>query len=60
MANWRSAGARRRRWWRSGGTPLFVYSLEMIRQRLADLRAMMPERLAIHYAVESQSFRSAT
>jgi diaminopimelate decarboxylase len=41
---------------RSGGTPLFVYSSEMIRSRVAQLRAAMPERLAIHYAVKANPF----
>jgi len=40
----------------AGGTPLFVYSRDMIRQRVADLRAAMPERLAIHYAVKANPF----
>jgi len=41
---------------RSGGTPLVVYSREMIRSRVAQLRAAMPERLAIHYAVKANPF----
>ncbi|MCB5424628.1 pyridoxal-dependent decarboxylase, exosortase A system-associated [Altererythrobacter sp. CC-YST694] len=40
----------------AGGTPLFVYSREMIARRIADLRAAMPPRLAIHYAVKANPF----
>ncbi len=40
----------------AGGTPLFVYSRAMIRQRIADLRAAMPPRLAVHYAVKANPF----
>ena len=39
-----------------GATPLFVYSGAMLRQRVADLRAAMPERLAIHYAMKANPF----
>lgn len=39
-----------------GQTPLFVYSREAIRRKMADLRAAMPERLAIHYAIKANSF----
>lgn len=41
---------------RAGGTPLFVYSSDLIRQRVAQLRAAMPQRLAIHYAVKANPF----
>ena len=37
----------------AGGTPLFVYSRQMLDSRMAELRAAMPERLAIHYAVKA-------
>lgn len=40
----------------AGGTPLFVYSRELIAQRVAELRAKMPERLKIHYAMKANSF----
>ncbi|WEK46889.1 MAG: pyridoxal-dependent decarboxylase, exosortase A system-associated [Candidatus Andeanibacterium colombiense] len=40
----------------AGGTPLFVYSRDLIRERVADLRAAMPTRLAIHYAVKANPF----
>ena len=37
----------------AGGTPLFIYSRERIVDRMAELRAAMPDRLAIHYAVKA-------
>ena len=41
----------------AGGTPLFVYSAAMIRAGMAALRAAMPRRLAIHYAVKANPFQ---
>jgi diaminopimelate decarboxylase len=41
----------------AGGTPLFVYSRGHLDRRVAELRAAMPERLAIHYAVKANSWR---
>ena len=41
----------------AGGTPLFVYSAERIRRRIAALRTSMPERLRIHYAVKANPYR---
>jgi diaminopimelate decarboxylase len=41
----------------AGSTPLFVYSGELIRQRLATLRAAMPDRLRIHYAMKANPYR---
>jgi diaminopimelate decarboxylase len=40
----------------AGGTPLFVYSADMIRQRMAMLREVMPQRLKIHYAMKANPF----
>lgn len=40
----------------AGGTPLFVYALDRVKQRVADLRAALPERVAIHYAVKANPF----
>ncbi|WP_095010959.1 pyridoxal-dependent decarboxylase, exosortase A system-associated [Tsuneonella mangrovi] len=40
----------------AGGTPLFVYSRELLDRRMAELRSAMPERLAIHYAVKANPF----
>ncbi|MBB3860546.1 diaminopimelate decarboxylase [Novosphingobium hassiacum] len=40
----------------AGETPLFVYSRDMLTQRVAALRAAMPARLAIHYAVKANPF----
>lgn len=41
---------------RVGTTPLFVYSSDLIRQRVDDLRAAMPPALALHYAVKANPF----
>jgi diaminopimelate decarboxylase len=41
----------------AGGTPLFVYSRAHLDRRVAELRAAMPVRLAIHYAVKANSWR---
>ena len=41
----------------AGGTPLFVYSADLVRTRIASLRAAMPERLHIHYAIKANSYR---
>ena len=41
----------------AGGTPLFVYSSAHLARRVAELRAAMPARLAIHYAVKANSWR---
>ena len=40
----------------AGGTPLFVYSRAHLERRVADLRAAMPERLALNYAVKANPF----
>lgn len=40
----------------AGGTPLFVYSRAHLDARMAELRAAMPARLAIHYAVKANSW----
>ena len=40
----------------AGGTPLFVYSRAHLDRRVAELRAAMPGRLAIHYAVKANSW----
>ena len=40
----------------AGSTPLFVYSRELLARRIADLRAAMPDRLALHYAVKANPF----
>jgi len=39
------------------GTPVFVYSGELIRERMAELRAAMPSHLKIHYAIKANSYR---
>ena len=40
----------------AGGTPLFVYSSAMLSARMGALRAAMPQRLAIHYAVKANPY----
>ena len=40
----------------AGDTPLFVYSSEHLRARSLALRAAMPKRLAIHYAMKGNPF----
>ena len=37
-------------------TPLFVYSGDIIKQRIAGLRKAMPERLNIHYAMKANPY----
>lgn len=41
----------------AGGTPLFVYSRDLLDRRVAELRAAMPERLGLHYAVKANPYR---
>ncbi len=41
----------------AGDTPLFVYSREIIEDRIARLRQAMPERLNIHYAMKANPYR---
>ena len=38
------------------GTPLFVYARDRLTDRVAALRAAMPARLALHYAVKANPF----
>lgn len=40
----------------TGNTPLFVYSGDHVRNRVAELRAAMPARLALHYAVKANPY----
>lgn len=40
----------------AGQTPLFVYSRDLVSRRIAALRAAMPARLAVHYAVKANPF----
>lgn len=40
----------------AGTTPLFVYSADRVRARVTELRAAMPERLALHYAVKANPY----
>lgn len=41
---------------RAGDTPLFVYSRDLLDRRVAQLRAAMPERLGLQYAVKANPF----
>jgi diaminopimelate decarboxylase len=41
---------------RAGDTPLFVYSADLLRARVAALRAAMPQKLAIHYAMKGNPY----
>jgi diaminopimelate decarboxylase len=38
------------------GTPLFVYSAALIRERVASLRKAMPAQIALHYAVKANPY----
>lgn len=40
----------------AGRTPLFVYSRAHLNQRVADLRAAMPQRLGINYAIKANPY----
>ena len=39
-----------------GSTPCFVYARSMIDARMAELRAALPRRIRIHYALKANSF----
>ena len=41
---------------RAAGTPLFVYSSTLLRARVARLRAALPERLGLNYAIKANPF----
>jgi diaminopimelate decarboxylase len=41
---------------RAGGTPVFVYSSDLIRAGVERLRAAMPDRLSLHYAVKANPY----
>ncbi|HMU22301.1 MAG TPA: pyridoxal-dependent decarboxylase, exosortase A system-associated [Sphingorhabdus sp.] len=40
----------------AGDTPLFVYSTSALEARIGELRAAMPDRLGIHYAMKANPF----
>ena len=40
----------------AGSTPLFVYSADMLRARVAHLRAAMPAQLRLHYAMKANPY----
>lgn len=41
----------------AGSTPLFLYSGDLVRRRVAALRSALPGRVALHYAVKANPFR---
>ena len=41
---------------RAGGTPLFVYDGDRIRETVARLRGALPARVALHYAVKANPY----
>ena len=41
---------------RAGDTPLFVYDADLVSGRIAALRAAMPARLGLHYALKANPF----
>jgi len=41
---------------KAGDTPLFVYSQAHLKARVEELRAAMPKRLALHYAMKANPF----
>jgi diaminopimelate decarboxylase len=40
----------------AGSTPLFLYDGALVRRRVADLRAALPSRVALHYAVKANPY----
>jgi len=51
------AGRTASEWIREAGTtPLFLYSRDLIGRRIADLRAALPDRIGINYAVKANPF----
>ena len=40
----------------AGDTPLFVYSRDLVGERVARLRSAMPERLSLHYAIKANPY----
>ena len=40
----------------AGDTPFFVYSRDIIQQKISGLREVMPERLNIHYAMKANPY----
>lgn len=40
----------------AGSTPVFVYSRQHLQRRAAELRAAMPERIALHYAIKANPY----
>jgi len=40
----------------AGGTPLFVYDLAIVAERIARFRALMPDFVHLHYAVKANPY----
>lgn len=40
----------------AGQTPLFVYSRQRVDERIAEMRRVMPQRLAVHFALKANPF----
>ncbi len=40
----------------AGGSPAFIYSKDLLAKRVVDLRAAMPDRLKINYAIKANPF----
>ncbi|MET0365833.1 MAG: pyridoxal-dependent decarboxylase, exosortase A system-associated, partial [Sphingobium sp.] len=40
----------------AGDTPLFVYDAAMLSDRVASLRAVLPDRCDVHYAMKANPF----
>lgn len=41
----------------AGSTPLFVYSSQHIRRRVAEVLSALPRRVALHYAIKANSYK---
>ncbi|MBB3763846.1 diaminopimelate decarboxylase [Sphingomicrobium lutaoense] len=44
-------------WLEEGDAPLFVYSADVVRQKVARLRSEFPDRVKLHYAVKANPYR---
>jgi len=49
-------GGRPARAWAEGGTPLFVYDFGVVAARIDRLRAALPDRVDVHYAIKANPF----
>lgn len=37
----------------TGGTPLYIYSRDVIRNRIRDLKRLLPQQVSLHYAIKA-------